>query len=100
MGKARSSRLEAQSIKKKKMKKIILAIALFAAVSANAQSYSDGFFKYNNVEEQRTSNSEWTLPTMIGHGLNTDQDGDSAPLGSGLLLLGGMAVLYASRKRK
>lgn len=82
------------------MKKIILAIALFAAVSANAQSYSDGFFKYNNVEEQRTPNSEWTLPTMIGHGLDKDQDGDSAPLGSGLLLLGGMAVLYASRKRK
>ncbi|MBO5958154.1 MAG: LPXTG cell wall anchor domain-containing protein [Bacteroidales bacterium] len=81
------------------MKKIILAIALFAAVSANAQSYSDGFFKYNNVEEQRTSNSEWaTLP--ISHGLTGDQDGDSAPLGSGLLLLGGMAVLYASRKRK
>lgn len=101
MGKARSSRLEAQSIKKKKMKKIILAIALFAAVSANAQSYSDGFFKYNNVEEQRTSNSEWgSMPTMIGHGLTDDQDGNAAPLGSGLLLLGGMAVLYASRKRK
>ncbi len=81
------------------MKKIILAIALFAAVGANAQS--DGFFRYSNVEEQRTSNSEWgTMPSMIGHGLNTDQDGDSAPLGSGLLLLGGMAVLYASRKRK
>lgn len=101
MGKTRSSRLEAQSIKKKKMKKIILAIALFAAVSANAQSYSDGFFKYNNVEEQR-NNGDWsiTAPTMIGHGLTGDQDGDSAPLGSGLLLLGGMAVLYASRKRK
>lgn len=85
------------------MKKLIIlsVFALGFGMSLNAQSYSDGFFKYNNVEEQRTSNSEWgTLPTMIGHGLNTDQDGDSAPLGSGLLLLGGMAVLYASRKRK
>ena len=83
------------------MKKLII-LSVFAigfGMSLNAQS--DSFFRYNNVEEQRTSNSEWaTLPTMIGHGLTGDQDGDSAPLGSGLLLLGGMAVLYASRKRK
>ena len=90
-----SSRLEAQSIKKKKMKKIILAIALFATVSANAQS--DGFFTYNNIEEQRSNESWGSMPAMIGHGMDGDQ---SAPLGSGLLLLGGMAVLYASRKRK
>ena len=76
------------------MKKIILAIALFATVSANAQS--DGFFRYNNVEEQRTNESWGAVPAMIGHGVDGDQ---SAPLGSGLLLLGGMAVLYASRKR-
>ena len=95
MGKARSSRLEAQSIKKKKMKKIILAIALFAAVSANAQS--DSFFKYNNVEEQRTSPSDWgSMPAMIGHGLEGDQ---SAPLGSGLLLLAGMGLAYGFRKK-
>ena len=80
------------------MKKIILAIALFAAVSANAQS--DSFFKYSNVEEQRTSPSDsgWGLPALIGHGYTTDMDAN-APLGSGLLLLGGMAVLYASRKK-
>jgi LPXTG-motif cell wall-anchored protein len=76
------------------MKKIILAIALFAAVSANAQS--DGFFTYNNVEEQRTNESWGSMPAMIGHGSTTDM---SAPLGSGLLLLGSMAVLYARRKK-
>ena len=95
--KARGSRLEAQSIEKKKMKKIILAIALFAAVSANAQS--DGFFTYNNAEENRTGNSWGTMPNLpASHGLGEDFDAN-APLGSGLLLLGGMAVLYASRKR-
>ncbi len=79
------------------MKKIILAIALFTAVSANAQS--DSFFRYSNVEEQRTSTSDWgSMPAMIGHGHQTDMDAN-APLGSGLLLLGGMAVLYASRKK-
>ena len=82
------------------MKKLIIlsVFALGFGMSLNAQS--DSFFKYNNVEEQRTSDNGWTLPTMIGHGLTGDQDGNSAPLGSGLLLLGGMAVLYASRKRK
>ena len=95
--KARSSRLEAQSIEKKKMKKIILAIALFAAVSANAQS--DGFFTYNIGEGNRTENSWGTMPNLpASHGLGEDFDAN-APLGSGLLILGGMAVLYASRKR-
>ena len=80
------------------MKKIILAIALFATVSVNAQS--DGFFTYNSYEEQRTEDDGWrTMPTLIGHGYTSDIDAN-APLGSGLLLLGGMAVLYASRKRK
>ena len=76
------------------MKKIILAIALFAAVSANAQS--DGFFKYNNVEEQRSNESWGSMPAMIGHGLEGDQ---SAPLGSGLLLLAGMGLAYGFRKK-
>ena len=76
------------------MKKIILAIALFATVSVNAQN--DSFFRYNNVEEQRTNESWGAVPAMIGHGMEGDQ---SAPLGSGLLLLGGMAVLYARRKK-
>ena len=79
------------------MKKIILAIALFATVSVNAQN--DSFFKYNNVEEQRREDDGWrTMPTLIGHGYTSDIDAN-APLGSGLLLLGGMAVLYARRKK-
>ena len=80
------------------MKKIILAIALFAAVSANAQS--DSFFRYNNVEEQRTNsgNGEWgTMPTLVGHGYTTDMDAN-APLGSGLLLLAGMGLADGFRK--
>ena len=75
------------------MKKIILAIALFTAVSASAQS--DGFFVYNNVEQNRTEG--WgTMPSMIGHGSTEDQ---SAPLGSGLLLLAGMGLAYGIRKK-
>ena len=98
--KAHGSRLKAHSIKKKNMKKIILAIALFAAVSASAQS--DGFFSYKNYDEKNRTNNEWgTLPTLPStHGLDFDQSANNnTPLGSGLLLLGGMAVFYARRKK-
>ena len=82
------------------MKKIILAIALFAAVSANAQN--DGFFN-SNYSEYRDRTEEWgqTMPGLPGqHGVIYDFSAEpSAPLGSGLLLLGGMAVLYARRKK-
>ena len=78
------------------MKKIILAIALFAAVNAHAQS--DGFFAYNNFEQSRQGSDAWDItPALMNHGEKENQD--AAPLGSGLLILGGMAVLYASRKK-
>ena len=82
--------------KRKNMKKIILAIALFAAVSVSAQS--DGFFTYNSYEEERTEN-EWSIMPALPatHGICDDYD--AVPLGSGLLLLGGMAVFYARRKK-
>ena len=79
------------------MKKLII-LSVFAigfGMSLNAQS--DSFFRYNNVEEQRTGGENWAKPALIGHGIEGDQS--AAPLGSGLLLLGGMAVLYARRKR-
>ena len=79
------------------MKKLII-LSVFAigfGMSLNAQS--DSFFRYNNVEEQRTNDWGVAMPAMIGHGLESDQS--AAPLGSGLLLLGGMAVLYARRKK-
>ena len=80
------------------MKKIILAIALFAAVSANAQN--DGFFTSNyNYEQNRESAGAWDdvdMPAMLAHGRTTNQP---APLGSGLLVLAGLGVAYAMRKK-
>ena len=79
------------------MKKIILAIAVLVAVSANAQS--DGFFTYNNGEGNRTENSWGTMPNLpASHGLGDDYNAN-ASLGGGLLLLGSMAVFYATRKK-
>ena len=80
------------------MKKIILAIALFAAVNAHAQR--DGFFTYNSYEELNRQESNplgATLPALMNHGEKEDQD--AAPLGSGLLLLAGMGLAYGMRKK-
>ncbi len=80
------------------MKKIILAIALFATVSANAQN--DGYFTSNYNYEQNRENSVqggWAdVVGFPGHGSSTNA---AAPLGSGLLLLGGMALAYGLRKK-
>ena len=88
------------------MKKIILAISLFAAVSfsANAQK-SDAFFTSSYMYEgnrDEIGNQDWNMsgfPSIIGHGNESDYDAE-APIGSGLLLLGGMALAYGMRKRK
>ena len=83
------------------MKKIILAIALFAAVSANAQS--DGFFtsSYTYDENRETPDAAWgTLPAIFGHDYEMDQNADPAPVGSGLLVLAGLGLGYAATKRR
>ena len=82
------------------MKKIILAVALFAAIGANAQN--DGFFS-SNYSEYRDRTEEWgqTMPGLPGqHGVIYDFSAEpSAPLGSGLLLLAGMGLAYGFRKK-
>ena len=86
------------------MKKIILAISLFAAVSFSANAQSDGFFTssymYDENRNAPDANGWELMPSIIGHGLDYDMDAESVPVGSGLLLLGGMALAYGMRKRK
>ena len=82
------------------MKKYIITtiFALFMGMTMSAQS--DGFFAYSDADNYRGGSDEWgALPTLpASHGFTTDQDA-AAPLGSGLLLLGGMAIAYGLRKR-
>ena len=84
----------------KNMKKLIITtiFALGLCMSLNAQK--DSFFTYHNSEDYRGGSSEWgTLPTLpASHGFDFDVNGE-APLGSGLLLLGGLALAYGLRKR-
>ena len=77
------------------MKRLIVLSVFTLGFLMNLNAQSDGFFTYNNVEQNRTS--EWgDMPAMIGHDSRTNMD---APVGSGLLLLAGMGLAYGIRKK-
>lgn len=89
------------------MKRYILTIAfaIGLGLNLNAQSqqntFSDGFFS-SNYSEYREEELEWgKMPLLPGnHGYTCDYDAEKVPLGSGLLILAGMGLGYAMRKRK
>ena len=82
------------------MKKYIIAIVFAIGFGLNLSAQSDGFFSNSNYSEYREENHEWgnmpVLPTQ--HGTQWDFAAE-APLGSGLLLLGGLALAYGLRKK-
>ena len=83
------------------MKKLI-ATTIFALIfGLNLSAQSDGFFSYNNIDSNRSGSSDWsTIPTLpSSHGFDFDHNAAPAPLGSGLLILGGLAIFYAKRKK-
>ncbi|MBQ8760867.1 MAG: hypothetical protein IJZ06_05535 [Bacteroidales bacterium] len=79
------------------MKKIIITIILAVGLGRCLIAQNDGFFVSNYSEYRGTE--EWgNLPNLPGsHGFEYDYA--AAPVGGGLLLLGGMAILYAKRKK-
>ena len=80
------------------MKKKILAIAMFVALGLSANAQSDGFFS-SSYSEYREDSWAQNMPILPGqHGTEYDFAAE-APLGSGLLLLGGMALAYGMRKK-
>ena len=83
------------------MKKIILAIALFVAVGLSANAQSDGFFSSgSNFKEYRDDVWAQNMPVLPGqHGVNYDFAAEPTPVGSGLLVLAGLGVAYAMRKK-
>ena len=78
------------------MKKILFAIAfVMMMVIANAQS--DGFFKSDNGGYSNRENEGGGIMALPNHGADTDQ---TAPLGSGMLILTAMGAGYAIARRK
>lgn len=91
------------------MKKIFLTLIMTAALALGVDAqqqygyyqdqttqYSDGFFSSQSESGYQYRNID-NMPIVPGTGYYCDQ---SAPLGSGLLLLAGLGAAYAVRKRK
>ncbi|MBQ4547717.1 MAG: hypothetical protein IJA42_00785 [Bacteroidales bacterium] len=78
------------------MKKFLVTLSIVMALGFSANAQSDGFFSYSTGEENREG--ETVFPALPGRGLEGDQDAD-APLGSGLLILAGLGVAYAARRK-
>ena len=79
------------------MKKYIITLVFAIGFGMNLSAQSDGFFMSNNNGYRNIDSQMGEYPALMGHGLTDNQ---SAPLGSGLLLLGGMALGYAAMRRK
>lgn len=88
------------------MKKYIITLVFALGLGLNLSAQNDGFFTSSyefNKNRESSNNGDWDLfemPSMIGHGYDIDGDANNAPLGSGLLLLGGLALAYGMRKKK
>ena len=83
------------------MKKIIITILFALIFGLNLSAQNDGFFSNGNYTEYRDNSDVWgqNMPVLPGqHGVNYDFAAE-APIGSGLLLLGGLALAYSIRKR-
>lgn len=79
------------------MKKVLVTLSLVLTLGLGASAQSDAFFSYSDVETpNRTGTELGATPGLPMRGQNTDQ---TAPLGSGLLLLAGMGAAYALRRK-
>ncbi|MBQ8760887.1 MAG: hypothetical protein IJZ06_05645 [Bacteroidales bacterium] len=88
------------------MKKLLVTLSIVATLgfSANAQFQSntqnDGFFSYSTPSGQyRDGTSSGNFPVLPMTGVYGDQAGNPAPVGSGLVLLAGMGLAYAMRRK-
>ncbi|MBQ2188483.1 MAG: hypothetical protein IIU33_05500 [Bacteroidales bacterium] len=77
------------------MKKILFAIALIFVLGLGANAQRDGFFTTNDIYN-RDNNDGLGLPST--HNTNADQN--SAPLGTGLLILTALGAGYAVARKK
>lgn len=84
---------EPKIIKRRKMKKLLVTISMVVALSFNLNAQSDSFFSYSDVDNR---DEMAVVPGMPPRGSDVN---NPAPIGSGLILLAGMGVAYALRKK-
>ena len=82
------------------MEKRIITLIIALGFGLNLSAQSDGFFKNSNYSEYREDAWASEMPLLpTSHGTQYDFSADQAPLGNGLLLLGGLALAYGIRKK-
>lgn len=84
------------------MKKLLIILSLVTTMclSVNAQNTSDGFFSTSTPSTNYRDGSATEgsfFPVAPGQEIYGDQP---APVGSGLLLLAGMGLAYAMRRKQ
>ncbi|MBQ8223550.1 MAG: LPXTG cell wall anchor domain-containing protein [Bacteroidales bacterium] len=78
------------------MKKVLVTLSLVVTLGLGAIAQNDAFFSYSDVDkQQRNGIIEINPPQLPALGEYSDQ----APVGSGLLILAGMGVAYALKRR-
>ena len=78
------------------MKKLIVTLSLVLTLGLCANAQSDAFFSYSDASNQERNTI--VTPGLPGQNILSDQAAP-VPVGSGLLLLAGMGVAYALRRR-
>lgn len=85
------------------MKKKFLTAFVLTVMSFSAMAQSDGFFssKYSQYEkENREGGDIYIFSENNANFLNMKGAENHAPIGNGLLILGGASLIYAFSKRK
>lgn len=83
------------------MKKLIFTFAIIMTMALSANAQSDGFFNnyYNDVYNDRMSNPNEIGLVMPGSTIGSNTN-ESAPLGSGLLIMTVLGAAYMIKKNR
>lgn len=85
------------------MKKIIFTIAIILTMVLGASAQTDGFFKDGgsaNDYSRTGSGSDPALPRLPQGGVGAENADQTAPVGSGLLVLTALGAGYAAYKKR
>ena len=86
--------------RKVKMKKLLVTFTMVIILGLGANAQSDSFFTSTSNEYGRTDSNQSDIsqitPKLPDFGATSNEQ---APVGSGLLLLAGMGVAYALRRK-
>ncbi len=85
------------------MKKIFFAIAIILTMVLGASAQTDGFFRDGggaNDYSRTGSGSDPALPRLPGYGVGATDNDQTAPLGSGLLVLTALGAGYAVKRSR